>query len=261
MTRKKPFIRNVLFDLGNTLLDYKDGESLDGRFRQGAQRAYALLAKFGFVLPPFERFHRSIKRRLKRAYLLKRLSKKEVLLSECLQPFFQRMGLHLTPEQSRKVDHVWWSPFSEVSELCDGARECLRYLRSRGISLGIISNTFVPSYLLEADLARHKIRDQFQVRLYSCDFGIKKPFSAFFREALAQLGARPRETAIVGDKLREDIVGGARLGLTTILRAKDPSKVRKRLRYKPDFVITSLAQLPALLKPHLICSANCASEA
>lgn len=44
-----------------------------------------------------------------------------------------------------------------------------------------------------------------------------KPFPRAFRRAMAILGAAPAECAVIGDQLFTDILGGNRLGLTTVL--------------------------------------------
>ncbi len=44
-----------------------------------------------------------------------------------------------------------------------------------------------------------------------------KPFSSAFRSALSLLGTSPEETAIIGDQIFTDILGGNRAGLFTIL--------------------------------------------
>ncbi len=43
-----------------------------------------------------------------------------------------------------------------------------------------------------------------------------KPAKTGFRRALAELGLEPHEAAVVGDQLFTDVLGGNRLGLTTI---------------------------------------------
>jgi 4-nitrophenyl phosphatase len=44
-----------------------------------------------------------------------------------------------------------------------------------------------------------------------------KPEPGLFTAALGRIGASPQETAIIGDRLETDILGGQRCGLTTIL--------------------------------------------
>ncbi|HIE12245.1 MAG TPA: YqeG family HAD IIIA-type phosphatase [Desulfotomaculum sp.] len=48
-------------------------------------------------------------------------------------------------------------------------------------------------------------------------FRAVKPRGKAFRKALALLGTRPEETAMVGDQLFTDVLGGNRMGLYTIL--------------------------------------------
>ncbi len=45
----------------------------------------------------------------------------------------------------------------------------------------------------------------------------RKPFGSYFRELLSQMDCVASETAMVGDKVIQDIGGGNRAGLTTIL--------------------------------------------
>ena len=47
----------------------------------------------------------------------------------------------------------------------------------------------------------------------------KKPLSKAFIEAMRRMGSRPEETAMIGDQLFTDVLGGNRLGLYTILVA------------------------------------------
>lgn len=51
-----------------------------------------------------------------------------------------------------------------------------------------------------------------------------KPRKHSFRKAMKMLGAAPEETAVVGDQIFTDILGGNRLGLFTILVVPMPGK-------------------------------------
>ncbi|ACX51802.1 HAD superfamily (subfamily IIIA) phosphatase, TIGR01668 [Ammonifex degensii KC4] len=66
-------------------------------------------------------------------------------------------------------------------------------------------------------------------------FRAVKPFPWAFRRALELLGTRPEETAIVGDQLFTDILGGNLLGLYTILvpSLKGPDFIATRLLVRP----------------------------
>jgi HAD superfamily phosphatase (TIGR01668 family) len=71
----------------------------------------------------------------------------------------------------------------------------------------------------------------------------RKPFGRSYREAMALLGAQPHETAVVGDQVFTDVLGGNRLGLFTIL-------VRPLSRH--EFVATkALRRLEAAVLRHM----------
>jgi HAD superfamily phosphatase (TIGR01668 family) len=45
----------------------------------------------------------------------------------------------------------------------------------------------------------------------------KKPTSASFRRALSMMNMKPEQTAVIGDQMMTDVLGGNRMGLYTIL--------------------------------------------
>jgi HAD superfamily phosphatase (TIGR01668 family) len=75
----------------------------------------------------------------------------------------------------------------------------------------------------------------------------KKPLGASYRRALALLSARPDETAVIGDQVFTDVLGGNRLGLYTILvrplarRELFPTRV---VRLAERVVLRRLLKLP-----------------
>lgn len=80
-----------------------------------------------------------------------------------------------------------------------------------------------------------------------------KPSPEFFRAALGVLGdwalAEPRQVLMVGDDVWGDVEGAQRSGLTTCLvrTGKFRPEVFERSGVRPDHIIASVAELPALL--------------
>jgi arabinose operon protein AraL len=76
---------------------------------------------------------------------------------------------------------------------------------------------------------------------------VGKPSPIILDVALASLGVRATECAIVGDRIETDIVMGKRLGLATVLvltgvtRADDP----RVAEIAPDLVLPSLREIIA----------------
>jgi HAD superfamily hydrolase (TIGR01450 family) len=77
---------------------------------------------------------------------------------------------------------------------------------------------------------------------------IGKPQPPLLEAAMRRMGSTPSTTAILGDRLDTDILGGARLGLTTILvttGADDEAAVAAK-GIHPDLVAPNLEALAAL---------------
>jgi 4-nitrophenyl phosphatase len=75
---------------------------------------------------------------------------------------------------------------------------------------------------------------------------VGKPEPIIFEQALARLGARREETAILGDRLETDILGGRRAGIATIMVLTGISSAAEAASFEapPDLIY---ADIPALV--------------
>ncbi len=76
-----------------------------------------------------------------------------------------------------------------------------------------------------------------------------KPAPAFFTAALEALGVAPPQAVMVGDDIHADVLAAQRLGITGILvkTGKYLAETHRSAPADPDYVIDSIADLPALL--------------
>jgi HAD superfamily phosphatase (TIGR01668 family) len=88
----------------------------------------------------------------------------------------------------------------------DSSRTWVAEVVSRGFRVGLVSNNWHQRV--------HRIADELGLDLV--DRAIK-PLPFAFLKALSRAGARRSETAIVGDQLFTDILGGKLLGMRTVL--------------------------------------------
>jgi len=74
---------------------------------------------------------------------------------------------------------------------------------------------------------------------------IGKPEPTLFWMASQRMGATEKETAVIGDRLETDILGGEKCGLTTILVLTGISQQQdlEASDIKPDYTFESLTQL------------------
>jgi NagD protein len=81
-------------------------------------------------------------------------------------------------------------------------------------------------------------------------FSPGKPSPVMMRAARKELGLRTDETAIIGDTMETDILGGVQLGYHTVLVLSGGTQVEDlpRYAYTPEVVVESLAEFAALLE-------------
>ena len=94
------------------------------------------------------------------------------------------------------------------------AEAALRLARTRGLAVGVISNSngWVEWILESVGLRRH-----LDFVLDSHVVGVEKPAAAIFEMALTRAGVRAAEALYVGDLYAVDVLGARRAGLTAVL--------------------------------------------
>lgn len=209
-------VKAILFDMGNTLLDFHKGISDDQKDRLGAESVAEYLTK---------------------------ISKKQVttdmVWSEFLTPWFDCMPLRKSrPEEfnpqpfvenlTLKLDMVLnQEQFVEVMKLCDvayqkhlivlpGAVSLLKSLKGLGYTIGVVSNS---PQLDEVNIEHFKSTELYQyIDQYTFSLGAKcrKPSADIFHCAAEKLKCFPSECLMIGDSFDADISGAKSAGMEAI---------------------------------------------
>lgn len=237
MTRR---IKGILFDLGDTLLDFNDVD-LPRLFQAGAELAYAYLQSLNHPLPPFNKFCRRQYRAIRWRYFLSHITGKEFNSLDLMVRLSKRMGHDLTHEQSLELSWKWYEPLGKQASVEAGTADMLRTFVESGLTLGMVSNTFVPGEVLDRHLAQVGLLELLPMRIYSSDIGIRKPNRKIFELAFQQTSLQAEETIFVGDSPHADIKGANRLSMISIL--KDPTGKYARSRITPTHRIQSILEL------------------
>ena len=237
-------IQGILFDLGDTILDFGPINTLE-LFARGARLAYRHLQGLSQPLPPFEKFHRRQLRAVQWHYMKSRFTRREFDSLDVLGRLAKKMGHDLTGAQVEELAWLWYEPLSRCVSIEDGLHAMLADLRRGGVRLGVVSNTFVPGTVLDRHLAKLGLLEYFPIRTYSCDVRYRKPDPRIFRLALERMELPASATMFVGDKLVADIRGASRAGMITVL--KDPTGARRRRGIRPRHRIVSLGELPRIV--------------
>ena len=154
------------------------------------------------------------------------------------------LGDTLIVEQAGK--HLGKTPFDAIPQ----TEETLVALKQKGLKVGIIANTTISREKdVRKTLQQLGLENYFDFIVTSVDVGCEKPDGRIFSLALNALGIKASEAVMVGDRVATDIVGGNRLGMTTILfkwNQRYPETVTEQ-EEQPTFRIRHLRELLCVL--------------
>ena len=128
------------------------------------------------------------------------------------------IGERLT-ECAREIYREWAA--NQHFFLYDDVTEVLKVLASRGLKLGLISN----SHRCLSSFQQHfELDGLIAAAVSSSEHGYMKPHPSIFEAALTLAGVTAAESVMVGDSLSHDLEGARRVGMRGILvhRSDDP---------------------------------------
>ncbi len=120
-------------------------------------------------------------------------------------------------------------------------------LRDRNYKLGAITNGLAVKQWEK--LIRLGVQHVFDVVIISEETGLEKPDSEIFRLALKKMGCKPREAAMLGDRIDRDIAGANKAGMLTIQLLKGRRKnLPKKPEEEPDYIVSDLRDILDILE-------------
>lgn len=223
-------IRNILFDLDDTLLDFKMAEKV----------ALTKTLEWAGIAPDPRAIalYSQINSRQWELLEAGQLTRPQVKLRR-FELFFREEGIDADPAQAAaRYEKLlgqghYWVP---------GARELLETLQGK-YRLYLATNG--TASVQHGRMASAGMEGYFQDIFISEELGADKPSLDYFQKCFARIpGFKPEETLMVGDRLTSDIVGGNRAGIPTVWY--NPANLPAPAQPKPTYTITSLGQLPGL---------------
>lgn len=225
-------IRNILFDLDDTLLDFTHAErvALSSTLRHiGIEPTEAVLARY-------HELNAAQWRLLEQG----KLTRDEVKARR-YQLLFEELGVDCSPVETTRY---YESRLALGHWFIDGAPELLDRLRGH-YRLYIVTNG--TEHVQESRIRSAGLAAYMDGVFISQQIGADKPQPAFFDHCFARIpGFRREETLIVGDSLTSDIRGGRDAGITTVWF--NPRGVQNDTAIVPDHEIRQLAALLPLLR-------------
>ncbi len=203
-------LRAVLFDWGDTLMEFRfDEELMDTAFRAGLEAlgrddlapADDILGHFREQFEPLFWVPGTLE---------------EIEYPGMIRETLAHFGVEVSDEELDRfleAEHEGWQPARVLGAT---THAMLESLRARGLKLGLVSNAFDPGWLLRRDLEQMGIAERIDFAVFSSEVGKRKPHPEIFEQALIALGAAAEESLFVGDRLFEDVRGADEVGMTTV---------------------------------------------
>jgi len=217
-----------LFDLDDTLLDFKASEQLS------FARTLQALGLAGDMAELFLHYQ-AINLALWRAFETGSVSK-DFLKVERFRKTFMEHGLALDPEAA---SHLYLESLSDTVVLIDGAVQLCATLAGFG-EVGIITNGV--EAIQNQRIAKSGLRDYISFVATSEASGYAKPDVRFFDYAARM--ARPfakEEAIIIGDRLDADILGANRYGIESCWF--NPERLVNASEAVPTYEVGSLQEI------------------
>lgn len=224
-------IRNVLFDLDDTLFDFHKAEKI---------ALTKTLVHFGIdpteeTLALYSTINAAHWKRLE----LGEISREEVKVGR-YRELFETIGVECNPV---KATAYYESMLAIGHYFMPGAPELLEELY-RKYRLYIVSNG--TAKVQEGRIGSSGIAKYMDGIFISQILGANKPDKQFFDICFAEIpDFSLSETVIIGDSLSSDIKGGINAGITTVWF--NPKGIENNNDIKPDYTIKELSEVPGLL--------------
>ena len=224
-------IRNVLFDLDDTLFDFHKAEKI---------ALTKTLVHFGIdpteeTLALYSTINAAHWKRLE----LGEISREEVKVGR-YRELFKTIGVECDPV---KATAYYESMLAIGHYFMPGAPELLEELY-RKYRLYIVSNG--TAKVQESRIGSSGIAKYMDGIFISQILGANKPDKQFFDICFAEIpDFSLSETVIIGDSLSSDIKGGINAGITTVWF--NPKRIENDSDIKPDYTIKELSEVPGLL--------------
>ena len=225
-------IRTILFDLDDTLLDFKASERDALRYTLaslGLEPTDEILARYSVI-------------NQKQWELLEKklLTRDEVLVRRFLL-LFEEYGICADACQAQEMYH---HRLSQGHYYLPGAEEVLEQLQKE-YDLYVVSNG--TAAVQDGRIKSSKIDRYFKDIFISERMGADKPDPAFFEACFARIPHFKKEEAvIIGDSLTSDIRGGNNVNVRTCWY--NPHGLPKKEGITADYEIRALSEIPALIK-------------
>ncbi len=236
-------IETIVFDLDDTLISWANpAVGREDFYWPRIAKIHAYLIAIDLHLPPVEDFWLIIDEAIISAWTQAKKTWQIESFGDILGRVFTCLGLALDQidinEVLRRFD---WGARPGVVLFPDTHR-VLRELQRREYKLGLLTNSFLPMWMRDAELDSYDLLDYWDARITAADVGYLKPHKKIFLTLLQHLETEASNAVFVGDRPKNDISGANEVGMVSILMK--PDHLHRELEgVTPDYTICCLNEL------------------
>jgi HAD superfamily hydrolase (TIGR01549 family) len=250
MSNAKCHINAVLFDLGETILNFGRVDKAQ-LFRSGAHLSYDFLKSLDQPAGSFKSYCLRNLFALRFNALLSAITGNDFDSLTLLKKIGIKKGYKLDQQQWEKLVCLWYQQLKKIASVEPDIAQTLGRLKKAGLKLGILSNTFVSDFALEKHLQQLGILDFFSVRMFSYQFDFRKPDIRIFKAAADRINENCENILFVGDRLDNDIRPALKIKMHAALKTAYTNRSKKnspgawkidRLSELPDMIQKSSAK-------------------
>lgn len=224
----------VIFDMGNTLLDFHGGEHTDEeKDIIGCHNMSAYLKlNHNIDVSPSHVKADLIDKWYSDFYLRKKLIELDVCIY--VKAFMKSINHDDVKVDCKALMTQFYKPYMEEVLVNDGALEALKTLGSK-INIGVISNCILFDELYMKTFDEQGLSQYIDKFIFSYSRQIRKPDKRLFQEMLDHFNIKASEAIMIGDSYAADIEPAKEIGIKTIWFSNE-----KRDGHSADLVIDSL---------------------
>jgi len=244
--------RAVLFDLGQTLLEYP-GNTHEFWREFLEQRLAAMHPLFQEMAGAIDGDTQSFVERAMDIVWPERkinMSGKSWHFGERMRALLAVYGqVECTEGECEALTDAFYKPIGETTSRYPETLGVLEALRQSGTRMAIISNApwDVPGRLLRSDMRRWEIEALFDVFVTSGEVPWRKPHPEFMWAAARELGVEPETCLVVGDSLKADIAGARAAGMRSVWVNRDGVEVEEGP--EADWTVGDLQGVMDVMRP------------
>ncbi len=232
-------IRAVGFDLGDTLLFYRDTPMSWVALYPDALAAVAKSCGVKLTAEQLTRAKEILTQHNTRVVPRTREIPAEQIFSAILKAWELDSDTHadVAIEAFFSFFQQRMSPYPETVSV-------LETLRARGFPMGILTDVpyGMPRVFVQRDISGAGIANLFDVLLTSVEVGVRKPEPAGYRELAKRLTVEPKQMLYIGNEPK-DVIGASAAGAVSVFLDRNNS----RANHGQDFTAATLADLDEIL--------------